>query len=74
MTGNGAQPPVTDDDFRADAARRYVEHRGGVRVPLWATVSRAPGGAFVEMIAWVPDDPAHPSEYPDARHGFGARS
>lgn len=74
MTGNGTPSPRTDDDFRADAARRYVEHRGGVRVPLWATVARAPGGAFVEMVAWVPDDATAPSEYPDERHGCEARS
>ena len=47
-------PTLTDDLYRTAATHLYGEGRE-VTVPQWSHVQRVEGGAFVELVAWVPD-------------------
>lgn len=58
--------PPTDEQFREAATRIYAKH-DRIWVGDYARVARVPGGAFVELVAWVPDaNASKPDEKPDA--------
>lgn len=46
----------TDEEFRTAAKRCFGEP--GVSVSQWGSVQRCEGGAFVELMAWIPDNEA----------------
>ena len=46
---------MTDKEFRTAALEQARRHPEDIELAAFSEVQRADGGAFVELVCWVPD-------------------